>query len=276
MFNAAVEASRVVNWTREYFNENGGDSSLAVVGISGGIDSTTVAAICAAAIGPKRVLGVQLPEGMQDDFDDATNVIHFLDIPKVVYDIGPVSESMYLQMSKLTRWGGINDIIKNNNPARIRMMVLYMLANQIRGRVANTCNLSETYVGYDTKWGDNVGDFAPIAKFTKTEVKQIAYALGIPEKMINKPSHDGMCGLNDEERWGFTYKQLDAYIRDDFGLIDAATALKINSMHMAALHKIESVNLPTYPYCEYAIGIEEFGRKMLANSIIYLLGDLSE
>lgn len=280
MFNAIVEASRTVDWTREYFARNGDEYTTAIVGISGGIDSTVVAAICGMAIGPNRVIGIQLPQGVQEDFDDATRVINYLSIPHATYNIGSIMDEMYLQISKMMAWNGINDIVRNNTPARIRMAALYIFANQFSGRVANTCNLSETYVGYDTKWGDNAGDFAPIAKFTKSEVKQIAYALDIPRDLIEKPSHDGMCGQTDEDRWGFTYAELDAYIRNKSGINSALVNGKIEQMHRAAKHKIDTINLPTYPYYDRDKELQEyleFGNRIIqlleAPPIILLLGE---
>lgn len=243
MFNAAVKASEVVDWTRNYFKRNGNDSTKAVVGISGGIDSATVAAICVAALGADRVLGVHLPQGEQKDFNDAAAVVKHLGIKTVTVDINDTVEALY---SELEGCGELNDVVLFNTPARVRMTALYMVAGLFGGRVANTCNYSETYVGYDTKWGDNVGDFAPIAQLTKTEVRLVAYALGLPEHMINKTPQDGLCGQSDEERWGFTYAALDGYLCGDSNSATAMEIAKIEDMHRMAQHKIHTLNLPTF------------------------------
>lgn len=244
----AQECNHIVQWIRDYFEKNGNENTIAVVGISGGIDSSVVAALCTRALGKHRVLGVQLPQGIQSDFDVGEKLIEHLGIQKMVYNIGPVVDAMYLQATLFDTFeDGLNNVVKFNTPARIRMTSLYMIAAQLGGRVANTCNMSETYVGYDTKWGDNAGDFAPIQCFTKTEVRLMAQALGLPEFIINKVPEDGMCEQSDEERFGFTYEELDSYLRYDNN-IPLETIQKIKAMHKAALHKIDTVCLPCYYY----------------------------
>lgn len=242
-FNPAITASDAVDWVRNYFKQNGNESTKAVVGISGGIDSATVAAICVAALGADRVIGVHLPQGKQKDLNDAIAVVKHLGIKSISVNIGAATNALYAELEGCF---GFNEVVLFNTPARIRMAALYMIAGQVGGRVANTCNYSETYVGYDTKWGDNVGDFAPIAKLTKTEVRLVAYALGLPEQMINKIPQDGMCGQSDEERWGFTYETLDGFLRGDSSVVTITEAVKIVRMHKAAQHKINTLTLPTF------------------------------
>lgn len=237
----------LIGWIQDYFRNNGNEKTIAVVGISGGIDSSVVAALCVEALGKDKVLGVQLPQGIQHDFDIGTKVIDHLGIKQMVYNIGPVIDTMYMQAALFETFAkDLNEVVRFNTPARIRMTVLYMIAAQFGGRVANTCNLSETYVGYDTKWGDNAGDFAPIQMFTKTEVRELAKLLNLPDDIVNKIPEDGMCGLTDEDRFGFTYEQLDAYIRGDE--IDYKVMVKIQEMHEKARHKIEAVNIPCFQY----------------------------
>ena len=227
------EIEHITNWIRNYFADNG-PTSYAVIGISGGKDSTIAAALCARAIGPDRVIGVLMPDGEQEDIDVARRVCEYLGIDSYEINIGDTTNAFY----EALRSTGLmtNSIVTNNTPARIRMAILYGLAGIISGRVVNTCNYSEEYVGYTTKWGDNVGDFAPLAKYTVREVKAIGQALGLPNEFIEKTPIDGMCGMTDEENLGFSYDILDDYILDD-KIPDADTLVKIKTLHQRSKHK---------------------------------------
>lgn len=243
--DSKYQIERVASWIAHYFAENGTPDTKAIVGISGGIDSAVVAALCVKALGKENVIGVQLPNKEQSDFDIGEKLIEHLDIKKIVFNIGPTMDGIYLGFALHNGWNQFNEIVRFNTPARIRMSILYLIAAQLHGRVANTCNLSETYVGYDTKWGDNTGDFAPIQNFTKTEVRELAKALKLPEYIITKAPDDGMCGQTDEERFGFTYDELDEYIRH---CVEGPNADKIEYLNTMAQHKISSVTLPHYEY----------------------------
>ena len=116
--------------------------------------------------------------------------------------------------------------------------MLYAISQSRNGRVANTCNLSEDWVGYSTRYGDSVGDFSPLSNLTKTEVKLIGKELGLPDDLVCKVPSDGLCGKTDEDNLGFTYDVLDRYIRT--GEIDnAETKAKIDSMHEKNLFKLQ-------------------------------------
>lgn len=247
MFDAVKAKDEVVQWIKDYFAEQGYNSPC-IIGISGGKDSTVTAALCVEALGKDRVFGVLMPDGQQRDIDVSKAVCNALGIKYLTYNIGAIT-SAQLSLFKGLPFKDFrtpNDVVKFNNPARIRMCTLYMIANQIGGRVANTCNMSETYVGYDTAWGDQVGDFAPLQYFTVTEVKAIGMALGLSEAIVNKTPTDGMCGLSDEDRFGFTYAVLDAYLRGE--TIPEETRLLIEKMHKRAEFKNVRVNIPSFWY----------------------------
>ena len=202
----------IVQWIRDYFAENGPECS-AVVGISGGKDSTIVAALCVEALGKDRVFGVMMPNGIQADIKDSIQVVKALGISSVTVNIsGAYSKLMAAVGSGLE--DGVSEQTKVNLPPRLRMATLYAVAQSLPsgGRVANTCNMSEDYVGYSTKFGDSAGDFSPLANLMVHEVRQIGYELPVPRELVDKTPADGLCGKTDEDNLGFTYAQLDDYI----------------------------------------------------------------
>ena len=233
MFDASKSSDAIVQWIRDYFHENGNAS--AVVGISGGKDSSIVAALCAQAIGKDRVYGILMPQGEQWDLPVSKELVNFLGIKHIVINIGPIMDvfSESIQASGLL----MNKQAATNSPARIRMAILYAVSAVVGGRVANTCNLSEDWVGYSTKFGDSAGDFSPLSRLTVTEVKAIGRELGLPEKFIEKLPEDGLSGLSDEENLGFTYDVLDRYIRDGI-CEDKEVKDAIDRLHQSGLHKI--------------------------------------
>lgn len=235
--------NEIVKWIRNFYEENGKDCN-AIVGVSGGIDSTVVAALCVEALGNNRVIGVVMPEGYQSDINDAYEVCDLLDIECITIDILNAVKAIKHEVKQ-----NLNDVwslqSSINLPPRIRMATLYAVSQSMNGRVANTCNLSEDWIGYSTRYGDSVGDFSPLSKLTKTEVKQLGRLLDIPEDLVNKVSSDGLCGESDEERFGFTYDVLDKYIRT--GEIDDETIKnKIDRMHEKNLFKLEL--MPCFEY----------------------------
>ena len=229
MFNAEEQKNKVVQWIKDWFDKNGKECE-AVIGISGGKDSTVVAALCAEALGKNRVRGVIMPNDAMPDFNYAQEVINFLRIKcdhiNIRASVNAVRNSIHRAKPMFT----LSEQTEINLPARIRMVTLYALAQSINGRVANTCNLSEDYVGYATKYGDAAGDFAPIKSFTTDEVIQIGRELGIPEKFLIKPPSDGLCGKTDEENLGFTYAVLNRYIRTG-EIDDPEVKEKIDHLH---------------------------------------------
>lgn len=210
IFNAKKATAKCIEWIQNWFEKNGKDCN-AVIGISGGKDSTVVAALCAKALGPSRVIGVILPNGEQADIEDAKDVINYLGIKKVEMNIGSATNIMLARMQDtgLT----ITQQTRENLPPRIRMSALYMIAQSCDGRVSNNCNLSENWIGYSTIYGDTAGDFSPISDFTVSEVIKVGKEMGLPERFLNKPPADGLCGKTDEDKLGFSYSVLDQYLR---------------------------------------------------------------
>lgn len=229
----------ILKWIRDYFSESA--QKKAVIGISGGKDSSVVAALCARALGTENVLGVMLPDGEQPDIEASYDLVHHLGIPFVKLDISPLPETLLSHMRSIDIEPTEQAI--TNLPARIRMAALFAVAQSVGGRVANTCNFSEDYVGYATLFGDNAGQFAPIADFTVTEVKAIGHALGLPDHLVEKTPTDGLCGKTDEENLGFTYDMLDQYIRTA-SCPDREVLNRIRELHERNGFKLELVRLP--------------------------------
>ncbi len=232
MFDALKVKNECVQWIRDFFEKNGKGCN-AVVGISGGKDSSIVAALCVEALGRDRVIGVLMPCGEQADIDMAKLLVEHLGIKHYIVNIKDAVEglkaSLPFELSKQS---------STNMPARIRMTTLYAVAQSHNGRVANTCNLSEDWVGYSTRYGDAAGDFSPCSHITVQEMKQIGRLLGLPDELVDKVPIDGLSGKTDEDNLGFTYAELDRYIRT--GEIDDAEKKKrIDRLHKMNLFKLE-------------------------------------
>ena len=232
-FNAKEMKDKCVAWIQEFFEKNGPDCN-AVVGISGGKDSSIVAALCVEALGKDRVIGVLMPCGVQADIEMAQKLVNHLGIKNYEVNVeeavnGVLNALPDIELSSQTR---------TNLPPRIRMATLYAVSQSVNGRVANTCNLSEDWVGYSTRYGDSVGDFSPLSHLTVTEAKAIGRVLGLPEDLVDKVPIDGLCGKTDEENLGFSYATLDKYIREGV-CEDAALKEKIDQMHAKNLFKLE-------------------------------------
>lgn len=209
-FNAVEHKDRIVQWIREWFEKNGNDC-WAVIGISGGKDSSVAAALCVEALGRERVFGVLMPCGNQSDIDASYKLCDYLNIRRREIDIFPMAEDFGNSLARNGLYP--TEQAEINLLPRIRMTTLYFVSQSIGGRVVCTDNLSESYIGYSTRWGDNIGDFAPLANYTASEVVAIGDALGLPHDLTHKTPSDGLCGQTDEDRFGFTYEQLDTYIR---------------------------------------------------------------
>ena len=232
MFNAEKVKNDCVQWIRDFFKENGKGCN-AVVGISGGKDSSIVAALCVEALGKDRVIGVLMPCGEQADIDMAKLLVSHLGIRHYIVNIKDAVDGLInaipfeLQTQSLT-----------NLPPRIRMSTLYAVSQSNNGRVANTCNLSEDWVGYSTRYGDSVGDFSPCSNLTVDEMKQIGRILGLPSELVDKVPIDGLCGKTDEENLGITYAELDRYIRTG-EIEDQAKKERIDHLHKINLFKLK-------------------------------------
>ena len=243
-FDAEKVKNDIVQWIRDWFAKNGPECN-AVIGISGGKDSSVVAALCVEALGKDRVVGVIMPNSVMNDFDDAEKVCDFLDISNLVIDIGKTVDDLKMAFTYDTAGLTISEQAKVNLPPRIRMATLYMVSQTFNGRVACTDNLSESYIGYSTRWGDNVGDFCPLINLTSEEVVAVGDALGLPYELTHKVPSDGLCGKTDEDRFGFTYEVLNKYIRTGI-CEDEEVKAKIDSMHQKNLFKLSPI--PGFPY----------------------------
>ena len=251
MFNVEKTTKDVINWIQDFF-ENNGKGCNAVVGISGGKDSSVVAALCVEALGKDRVIGVLMPNGEQSDIDMARLLVSHLGIKSIEINIKDAFSGVLKGINEGVLMEGLEPIeittlTKNNLPCRLRMSTLYAVSQSLNGRVANTCNLSEDYVGYSTRYGDSVGDFSPLSRLTVTEVKEIGRFVGLPEILVEKVPSDGLCGKTDEDNLGFTYAALDKYIRTGV-CEDEKTKELIDKRHKANLFKLEL--MPCFEYKE--------------------------
>ncbi|MBE6956729.1 MAG: NAD(+) synthase [Ruminococcaceae bacterium] len=234
MFDALKVKNECVAWIRDFFAKNGPDCN-AVIGISGGKDSSIAAALCVEALGKDRVIGVLMPRGEQHDIDKAYLLVDHLGIRRYEINIAAAADALIgampegLELSKQAR---------ENLPPRIRMATVYAVSQSCNGRVCNTCNLSEDWVGYSTRYGDSVGDFSPMSNLTVTEVKEIGHLLGLPAELVEKTPIDGLCGKTDEENLGFTYAELDVYIRTG-EIANPETRVRIDQKHRANLFKLQ-------------------------------------
>lgn len=233
-FDAKKVKEECVLWIRNFFLQNG-PGCKAIVGISGGKDSSVVAALLVEALGADRVVGVLMPCGVQKDIDMARKLVSVLGIQSVEINIEAAVNGVLNEMNQTMQ---ISDQTRVNLPPRIRMATLYAVSQSMNGRVANTCNLSEDWVGYSTRYGDAAGDFSPLSRLTVTEVRAIGEELGLPDDLVHKVPIDGLCGKTDEENLGFTYEELDRYIREGIEP-EAKIKNKIDEMHKKNLFKLE-------------------------------------
>ena len=234
MFDALKIKNDCVKWIREFFEKSGPDCN-AVIGISGGKDSSVAAALCVEALGKDRVIGVLMPKGEQADIDCSIKLVNHLGIKNYTVNI---EETIKALTAALPEGMEITTQTVTNIPPRVRMTVLYAISQSNNGRVVNTCNLSEDWVGYSTRYGDSVGDFSPLSHLTVAEVKEIGHVLGLPEDLVEKVPIDGLCDKTDEENLGFTYAVLDKYIRTGI-CDDPETKELIDKKHKANLFKLE-------------------------------------
>ena len=240
-FNAKRVTDDIVAWIRDFFDKNGKDCN-AVLGISGGKDSSVCAALCARALGKDRVIGVLMPNGVQGDIDVARALCKSLGIKSYEINIKPCYDGL---MDELKKSLDISAQSLCNLPPRLRMSTVYAVSQSVNGRVCNTCNLSEDWVGYSTRYGDSVGDFSPLSRLTVDEVKQVGRELGLDAMFVDKTPIDGLCGKTDEDNLGFTYAVLDKYIRTGI-CEDEATKERIDRLHRINLFKLQL--MPVFEY----------------------------
>ena len=241
-FDVKTVTENAVQWIKDWFEQNGKGCN-AVIGISGGKDSSIVAALCVKALGKERVIGVLMPNGEQSDIDCSKQLVAHLGIPYYVCNIKKavdgVLESLKISGVEISRQTIVN------LPPRIRMSTLYALSQSNNGRVANTCNLSEDWVGYSTRYGDAAGDFSPLGKLTVQEVKAIGKYLDLPINLVEKVPSDGLTDRTDEDNLGFTYAALDKYIRTGI-CEDESVKAKIDRLH--TLNEFKLKPIPCFEY----------------------------
>jgi NAD+ synthase len=180
--------------------------SHAVVGLSGGIDSALSCYLAAEALGPQNVLAVRMPykSSSADSLDHAALVIEALGVQAVTVEITPMVEPLF------ARFPGLSDRRKGNIMARERMIVLYDQSEAFRALVVGTGNKTEILLGYTTLYGDSASALNPIGDLYKTQVRQLARAVGVPEPIVLKPpSADLWADQTDEGELGFTYADVD-------------------------------------------------------------------
>ena len=234
-FNAKKVKESIIQWIRDWFEHNGKNCN-AVIGISGGKDSSVCAALCAEALGKDRVIGVLMPNGQQADIEDSRLLVRHLGIRSFTMDVsgavGAIRAELYRSGIQATEQTVIN------LPPRVRMAVLYAVSQSANGRVINTCNLSEDWVGYATRYGDSAGDVSLLGRLTVQEVKALGHELGLPENLVDKTPSDGLCGSTDEQKLGFSYQVLDQYIRQGT-CEDKAVKARIDALHERNRFKLE-------------------------------------
>lgn len=236
-FNVAKETENIINWIKS-LNIKG-----AVVGISGGKDSTVVSALLVEALGIDNVYGVLMPNGVQKDIEDSKKVVEYLGIAHQIVNIGEAYRSLLFNI------GTSNYDARINIAPRLRMTTLYAIGQTLGYRVAGTGNASEAYIGYTTKWGDNACDFNPIAEYTSTEVVAIGIHLGLDKSLVLKTPSDGLSGMSDEEKLGVSYCEINAVIDcNEHSEISESSYQKINKMHNYSRHKFEPIPKCTPKY----------------------------
>ena len=238
-FNPQIQLAGLLEWMAEQMNACHGKT--AVIGISGGKDSSTVAALAVAAYGKENVMGVLMPDGVQPDIDYSNGLVDVLDIHHVTINIHDAVQGVVKEMERVGLTPSRQTLV--NLPSRIRMATLYAVAQTVeQGIVINTSNLSEDWVGYCTIYGDSAGAFSPLGMYTTEEVVALGRQLGLPEKFLIKPPSDGLTGLTDEDNLGFPYRAVNEYVRR--GVVDPAIKERIDALHRASRFKFQT--LPVY------------------------------
>lgn len=241
LFDVKDQLNKCIEWTKNWFDTNL-PGHKAVLGMSGGKDSTIAAAILAKALGPENVIGVAMPD-INQSLNDADKICKYLGITYLCMPIGLITKGFESLQCDDFYW---SNQTKTNIPPRIRMTMLYAVAQTYKGVVVNTCNLSESYVGYETLFGDLAGSMSPIKNLTATEIIAFGDELGLPKEWVHKMPDDGLPNSKpDEEKFGFTYEELDTWIRTGKDPISDKMALIIKRYNESKF-KREIVNIPSF------------------------------
>ena len=238
-FNPQMQLAGLLEWMAEQMSACRGKT--AVIGISGGKDSSVIAALCVEAYGRENVLGVLMPDGVQPDIDYSNGIVDHLNLPHTTINIHDAVQGVLGEMERAGLTPSRQTTV--NLPSRIRMATLYAVAQSLPGGIViNTSNLSEDWVGYCTIYGDSAGAFSPLGMYTTEEVVALGRQLGLPEKFLIKPPSDGLTGKTDEDNLGFTYHAVNEYVRR--GVVDADIKERIDALHRASRFKFQT--LPVY------------------------------
>ena len=236
-----------IAWVHDYCKKNGNAQTKAVIGISGGKDSSTVAALCCEVLGKDRVIGVMMPNGVQADIEDSKKLCAFLGIKNYTVNIADAYNGLTRSIKDSLGADEVPPQYKTNTPARLRMATLYGIAAlEGNARVSNNGNLSERLAGYFTLWGDGAGDFAPLANLYVDEVVELGLSLGLPEELCHKAPTDGMSGKTDEDNLGFTYAELRAVAEGKTSDIDAGKVAVIQKRIESMDFKKHLLNIPCF------------------------------
>ena len=230
----------VIDWLRAKQKEIG--FKRVVIGISGGKDSSVVAALCCAAFGTENVHGIMMPNGEQKDIEDSVLLCNTLGISSQVVNIDKAFGSIVEQTIYVDGEIKTPDALINL-PARLRMATLYAYAQSHDAFVIGTCNRSEDVVGYATWGGDNFASLMPIAMLTTEEVMAMGDDLGLPEHLVHKTPVDGLQELSDEEKLGFTYHEVNELIREGK---EGPNFWNIMKMYKKNRFKLKYLQIPAY------------------------------
>lgn len=238
---------QAISWVQNYFSKNANENTKAIIGISGGKDSSTVAALCCAALGKDRVIGVMMPNGIQSDIDDSKKLCDFLGIKNYTINIENAYKGLTAEIKNQTGKENTPSQYNTNTPSRLRMTTLYGIA-ALEGNARISCNgnLSERLAGYFTIWGDGAGDFAPLANLFVDEVVQLGLDLGLPKELCVKAPSDGMSGKTDEDNLGFTYDELKKVAKNNYADLDKDKVEKIKNRLNGMAFKRELLNIPSF------------------------------
>lgn len=242
MIDAKIAHDEIVKWIKDFFKDKDGP---AVIGISGGKDSTICAALLTEVLGPENVIGVSMPNGGQNDIEDVIKVFDTLKIREFAINIGSTYDALTKEIEDNIGVKEMPSLYTTNTPARIRMVALYGVAAYYGGFVCNTCNFSEDFVGYSTKYGDAAGDFSLLNRLTKTEVVALGDYMNLPKELVHKTPSDGMCGKSDEDNMGFTYDTLDKMILEGLRPKSIEVYNKILKMHNNPNTRFKCVEMPS-------------------------------
>lgn len=238
-----------IAFVKNYFEKNGNPETKAIIGISGGKDSSTVAALCCKALGRERVLGVLMPNGVQSDIDDSRKLCDFLGIKNITVNIQDGYNALSETIKSSLDLNDLSDQYRTNTPSRLRMTTLYGVAALVgNARISCNGNLSERLAGFFTLWGDGAGDFAPLANLYVSEVIQLGSELGLPDELVHKAPSDGMCGLTDEDKLGFTYDELQKVAEGKAEDVAPEQVEKIRAKINSVCWKKELLNIPSFKY----------------------------